>query len=123
MMPVNWSEKVVSDYHSRIIVDADNPILAFKANRNRYTNLSNQLKYAGLPYPESSESEDAMTWNVFRSLQKGSGLNRVSNLLGIGEAQGLLLWTLLLRQRPSVPRFNTESENLFEDSLEFSRGK
>jgi len=92
--PVDWSEKVALDYRSRIIIDADNPILAFKASRDRYTNLPNQLKYAGLPYLGSSESEDALTWNVFRSFHKTGGLNLVSDFFGIGEAQGLLLWTL-----------------------------
>jgi len=91
---VDWSQKVVPDFRTRIIVDADNPILAFKANRDRYTNLPNQLKYAGLPYFGSAESEDAVTWNVFRSLQRAGSLNIVSDSLGIGEARGLLLWTL-----------------------------
>lgn len=94
MLQIDWSQKVAPDYRTRIIVDPDNPILAFKANRDRYTNLPNQKEYAGLPYLGSSASEDAVTWNFFRSLQKAGKLNLVSDFLGVGEAQGLLLWTL-----------------------------
>ena len=92
--PVNWSEKVASDYRTRIITDADNPILAFKANRDRYSNLPNQRNYAGLPYLGSWDSEDAVTWNTFRSLQKAGTLDIVCHFLGIGDAEALLLWTL-----------------------------
>ena len=94
MSPVDWTDRVAPDYRSRIIIDAENPILAFKASRDRYTNLPNQAKYAGLPYLGSSESEDAVTWNVFRSLQKAESLDIVSELLEIGDTRSLLLWTL-----------------------------
>jgi len=94
MSSVDWSDRVAPDYRSRIITDAENPILAFKASRDRYTNLPNQVKYAGLPYLGSSESEDAVTWNVFRSLQKAGSLDIVSEPLEIGDARSLLLWTL-----------------------------
>lgn len=30
---IDWDDKVVEDYRQRIIVDADNSILAFKASR------------------------------------------------------------------------------------------
>src|SRR5208283_5682738 len=94
MPPIDWSDKVAPDFRSRIIIDANHPILAFKANRDRYTNLPNQKRYAGLPYLGSSESEDALTWNVFRSLQESGDLNLVAGLLAIGDPRGLLLWTL-----------------------------
>lgn len=94
MRPINWSKKVVEDYRERIIVDPDSPILAFKASRDRYTNLPNQSKYAGLPHLGSSQSEDAVTWNVFRSLQKARSLGIITNKLEIGQPRGILLWTL-----------------------------
>jgi hypothetical protein len=93
-MEIDWSDKVVRDFRKRILVDANNPILAFKVSRDRYTNLPKQAQYAGLPYLGSSESEDALTWNVFRSLQKTRSLDVVCNKLRIGEPRGLLLWTL-----------------------------
>lgn len=72
---VNWEEIVVADYRERISIDGDSPILAFKANRDRYTNLPNQKYYAGLPHLGSLQSEDALTWNVLRSLQKVNRLD------------------------------------------------
>jgi hypothetical protein len=95
MIPVvKWEKKVAEDYRERIIVDSDNPILAFKASRDRYANLPNQRRYAGLPLLGSGQSEDALTWNVFRSLQIGEGLEVITSRLKIGQPQGLLLWTL-----------------------------
>ena len=91
---INWDTKVAKDYRERIIVDPNNPILAFKANRDRYTNLPTQFQYAGLPYLGSQNSEDALTWNVFRSLQMAGNLDVVLAKFNIGEPKGLLLWTL-----------------------------
>jgi hypothetical protein len=42
----------------------------------------------------SQNSEDALTWNVFRSLQKARRLHVICDELSIGEPRGLLLWTL-----------------------------
>lgn len=92
MKTVDWTDKVTTDYRSRIIVDPDSPILAFKANRDRYTRRL--PTYAGLPYLGSQDSEDALTWNVFRDLQKARKLHIISNEFGIGEPVGLVLWTL-----------------------------
>lgn len=94
MVQSDFEEKVVVDYRQRIFVDSDSPLLAFKANRDRYTNLPNQKDYAGKPYLGSWNSEDALTWNVFRSLQKTGQLGIITNKLGIGEARASLFWTL-----------------------------
>lgn len=93
MKMVDWSDKVAVDFRGRIIVDPDSPILAFKANRDRYARRS-QSGYAGLPHLGSQNSEDALTWNVFRSLQESGRLDFVCSKLGIGEPRGMLLWTL-----------------------------
>ena len=52
-----WPEhyEVARDYRTEIIVDWDNPILAFKANRDRYTYPDQN---AGLPHLGSPNSED-----------------------------------------------------------------
>jgi hypothetical protein len=93
MKIVDWSDKVASDFRTRIIIDPDSPILAFTANRDRYTQ-GIQPNYAGLPYLGSQTSEDALTWNVFRGLQKARRLDIICNDLDIGEPSGMLLWTL-----------------------------
>lgn len=86
--------KVAEDFRDRIIVDSDSPILAFKANRDRYAVVKNQANYAGLPHLGSSHSEDALTWNVFRSFQIHGHLDMVTRKLGIGNVQAMLLRTL-----------------------------
>jgi len=95
-MNVDWNNKVEQDFRKRILVDADNPILAFKANRDRYTSLPNQAKYAGLPHLGSWQSEDALTWNVFRFLQKARRLDISAEWLrfDIGRPTALLIWCL-----------------------------
>jgi len=104
MKAINRETKVVEDYRDRIIVDWDNPILAFKASRDRYINLPKQAQYAGLPYLGSSQSEDALTWNVFRTLQKAGRLDIIADKLGIIQPHGLLLWTLA----PQIDDINAE---------------
>ncbi len=104
MSSVNWDEKVVEDYSERIIIDPDSPILTFKASRDRYTNLTSQKEYAGLPYLGSWHSEDALTWNIFRSLQKAESLDIITDRLRIGHLRGLLFWTL----SPDMDEVNTE---------------
>jgi hypothetical protein len=93
MKTIDWSDKVALDFRSRIIVESNSPILAFKANRDRYAR-GTQPSYAGLPYLGSQDSEDALTWNVFRGLQKARRLDIICHDLDIGEPQGMLLWTL-----------------------------
>jgi len=103
MKTVDWSDKVAADFRSRIIVEPDSPILAFKANRDRYTQ-GTQPSYAGLPYLGSQASEDALTWNVFRSLQKARGLDIICNELDIGLPRGMLLWAVA----PEIDDVNAE---------------
>ena len=95
-MRVDWSNKVVRDFRQRILVDPNNPILAFKASRDRYTLRRGQEKYAGLPHLGSVNSEDALTWNVFRSLQKAQRLDLVVEWLQIdmGRPTAMLIWCL-----------------------------
>lgn len=95
-MNVDWNSKVEQDFRKRILVDADNPILAFKANRDRYCGNRVPEAYAGLPHLGSVNSEDALTWNVFRFLQKERRLDISAEWLGldIGRPTALLVWCL-----------------------------
>jgi len=104
MKTIDWADKVAADFRSRIIVEPDSPILAFKASRDRYTR-GNQPSYAGLPYLGSQASEDALTWNVFRSLQKARRLDIICNDLDIGDPRSMLLWAL-------APELDRESADL-----------
>lgn len=106
--PNFWDLTVAEDYRKRIIIDCDSPLLAFKANRDRFTDTRNQKDYAGLPHLGSRHSEDALTWNVFRSLQYYGALDIVNNELGIGRPRGILIWTIA----PSPDEVNYELQNI-----------
>jgi len=84
---------VYYDYRDNIVIDRDNPILAFKANRDRYDDKK-QSAYAGMPMIGSIYSEDALTWNVFRILQSENSLHLLNHLFeeDLTDAK-LLLWT------------------------------
>lgn len=107
MKTIDWSDKVAEDFRSRILVESDSPILAFKATRDRYTR-GTQPSYAGLPYLGSQASEDALTWNVFRSLQKAHRLDVICDELNIGVPRGMLLWALA----PEIDAVNGELQYL-----------
>jgi len=81
--------------------------LASKASRDRYTRAT-QPGYAGLPYLGSQTSEDALTWNVFRSLQQAHRLEIICNELDIGAPRGMLLWALA----PEIHDLNAALQHL-----------
>lgn len=65
---------VYTDHRENIIVDSNHPILTWKANKDRlrpsWFPLDIQKDFpGGLPKLGSMHSEDALTWNVFRTLQ------------------------------------------------------
>lgn len=87
------NDKVYLDYRDNILVDKDNPVLAFKANRDKYT--QSQPIYAGLAHLGSINSEDAITWNLIRSLSLSERYTPIEKLLNIKfENPKVLLWAL-----------------------------
>jgi len=60
--------KVFVDFKDNLIVDPDDPVIAGRARNWRYS--GGIVK--GLSYLSSENSEDAMTWNVFKTLEKSN---------------------------------------------------
>ncbi len=60
--------KVFVDFKDNLIVDQNDPIIASQARNWRY----NRGLVKGLSYLGSENSEDAMTWNVFKTLEKSN---------------------------------------------------
>ena len=60
--------KVFVDFKDNLIVDPNDPIIACQARTWRY----NRGSVKGLSYLGSENSEDAMTWNVFKTLEKSN---------------------------------------------------
>jgi hypothetical protein len=87
--------KVYKDFRNNILFDKNNPVLAMKANRDRYTKMNKNDIYSGLPQIGSRFSEDALTWNIFREIIPRNGLSSIEKLLNIKLINPkLLLWTL-----------------------------
>ena len=88
------------DFRQNLIVDADNPILIQKAWRDRFSgesfweNWKKKGGGGGKAYLGQLNSEDAMTWNVFRSLQLAGkqGLDVISDCFGLSTVEHVLLW-------------------------------
>ena len=80
----------LSDYRENLIVDVNNPALAFKAMRDRYT--GKRSPSAGRPYLASPHSEDALTWNVFRWLQVHGHEGVIGHCLGTEAPETILFW-------------------------------
>ncbi len=84
------------DYRQNLIVDPDNPILVQKAWRDRFSSRSHwNAGYGGEAYLSRKNSEDALTWNVFRSLQKISpkGFKVIEDVFGLSTVTHLLFWS------------------------------
>jgi len=86
----NWIGEPLSDYRENLIVDVNNPVLAFKAMRDRYT--GERIPFAGRPYLASPCSEDALTWNVFRWLQVHGHEDVIGHCLGMETPETILFW-------------------------------
>ena len=83
------------DYRENLIIDRDNPFLIQKAWRDRFSGKSHwNAGYGGQAYLSKPNSEDALTWNVFRSLQvQGEdGLRVISDIFETSKVERILFW-------------------------------
>ena len=60
--------KVFVDFKDNLIVDPNDPVIAAQARNWRFS----KGKVKGLAYIGSENSEDALTWNVFKTLEKSN---------------------------------------------------
>ncbi len=80
--PKEWSRL---DFRSNLMVDRDNPLLILKAWRS---NEPSGEAHLGVRY-----GEDALTWNVFRTLQDGGDLDIAAQYLDLeDEIEDVLFW-------------------------------
>jgi hypothetical protein len=83
------------DYRQNLMTDPDNPILIQKAWRDRFSAKGHwDAGYGGQSYLGRPNSEDALTWNVFRSLQIAGeqGLQVISNTFRVSSVGTILFW-------------------------------
>jgi hypothetical protein len=85
--------KVFSKYQDNISIDKDNPILRKKAEypREKYT----RGKVKGISRLGSENSEDARSWNLFRTLQLQSDMQKYYGLIRVQDnLQNVLFWCM-----------------------------
>jgi hypothetical protein len=85
--------KVFEHYRDNIVIDQDNPVLRKKASypRERYA----RGKVKGLSRLGSQNSEDAKSWNLFRTLQLQNHMQKYYGLVRDQDnLQNLLFWGL-----------------------------
>jgi hypothetical protein len=80
------------DFRRNLIVDQNNPILVMKAWRDRVP--PRDAATAGEACLGRTESEDALLWNVFRSLEKAGaeGYEAIARFFGTTRVLQLLFW-------------------------------
>ena len=72
--------RVYDDWRDNIIVDADAPPLAWKAGRDTF---GANTSVPGHPRLASEDSEDALSWNLFRTLERADHLDVIARALGL----------------------------------------
>ena len=81
--------KVYDDWRDNIVVDADAPPLSWKAKRDIF---GSHTSVPGRPYLASENSEDALPWNLFRTLERTGHLDVVARALGVEDEFQVLYW-------------------------------
>jgi hypothetical protein len=81
--------KVYDDWRDNIVVDADTPPLVWKAGRDTF---GSHTSVSGRPYLASENSEDALSWNLFRILERTGHLDVVARALGLDDEFQVLYW-------------------------------
>jgi hypothetical protein len=85
--------KVFLKYQDNISIDKDNPVLKKKAQYPREKYAKGKVKC--LSRLGSENSEDARSWNLFRTLQLESEMQKYYGLIGVQDnLQNLLFWGL-----------------------------
>jgi hypothetical protein len=81
--------KVYDDWHDNIVVDAGALPLVWKASRDIF---GINTSVPGQPYLASENSEDALSWNLFRTLERTGHLDMVARALGLEDEFQVLYW-------------------------------
>ena len=81
--------KVYDDWRDNIVVDIDAPPLVWKAERNIF---GRNTSVPGRAYLASENSEDALSWNLFRTLERTGHLDVIARALGLQDDFQVLYW-------------------------------
>jgi hypothetical protein len=81
--------KVYDDWRDNVVVDPDAPPLVWKAGQGVFGTYTS---VPGRPYLASENSEDALSWNLFRTLERTSHLDVVARALELEDEFQVLYW-------------------------------
>jgi hypothetical protein len=81
--------KVYVDWRDNIVVDAHAPAVTWKANRDTF---GSHTSVPGVSRLASENSEDALFWNLFRTLEKMGRLDAIARPLGLDDDFQVLYW-------------------------------
>jgi hypothetical protein len=81
--------KVYHDWRDNLVVDADAPPVVWKAGHGTF---GSHTSVPGQSYLSSENSEDALSWNLFRTLEKAGRLDVVTRALGLEDDFQVLYW-------------------------------
>jgi hypothetical protein len=101
--------KVYDDWRDNIIVDADAQAVAWKAKRDTFgtnTSVPGQSRLA------SENSEDALSWNLFRTLEKAGRLDTVARALGLEDDFQALYWYRPWHTSEPLPEISAALEQI-----------
>ena len=99
--------KVHDDWRDNIVVDPDAPPLVWKAGRDIF---GANTSVPGRPYLASENSEDALSWNLFRTLQCTGHLDVVARALGLEDEFQVLYWYRPWDSAAPLPEIQTETD-------------
>ena len=81
--------KVYDDWRDNVVVDPGAPPVDWKAGQGVF---GAHTSVPGRPYLASENSEDALSWNLFRTLERTGRLDAVARALGLEDEFRVLYW-------------------------------
>jgi len=101
--------KVYDAWPDNIIVDAGAPVLAWKAHRDVF---GMNTSVPGRPYLASANSEDALSWNLFRTLERTGHMDVIARALGLDDEFQALYWYHRWDAAESLPEIKAALDRL-----------
>jgi hypothetical protein len=95
--------KVYDDWRDNIVVDAAAPPLVWKAGRDTF---GSHTGVPGRAYLASENSEAALSWNLFRTLEKAGRLDIITRPLGLEDEFQALYWYRPWDKSEPLPEIN-----------------
>jgi hypothetical protein len=83
------SIKVYQDWCDNVVVDQRAPAVTWKAHRDTF---GSHTSVSGMSHLASENSEDALSWNLFRTLERLGRLDAIARPLGLDDDFQVLYW-------------------------------